>query len=80
MMAAAVPLAFDVWDVTETCPYCGSDDLEFDVLNEQYYCCDCEARSASMLTDGMEDETWHINNLDRFDFLSLFEDERVGGD
>ena len=80
MIADALPLAFEIWDVTETCPYCGSDDLEVDILNEQYVCCECEARSASMLTDGMEDETREINDLDRFDFLSIFEYDRVGGD
>jgi hypothetical protein len=80
LIDVAVPLAFDIWDSTWICPHCGSDDVEVDILNEQYVCCDCEARSASMLTDGMEDETAEINDLDRFDFLKIFEMDWVGGE
>jgi hypothetical protein len=80
MAAAAVPLAFDVWDTLRVCPFCGSDNIEVDLLTDEYVCCDCEVRSASFLTDGMEDDTWDLNDLDRFDFLALFDQERVGGD
>ena len=80
MAAAAVPLAFDIWGELRVCPLCGSDFLEIDLMTDEYVCGDCEARSASFLSDGMEDSTWEINDLDRFDFLALFDLEQVGGD
>jgi hypothetical protein len=78
--AVVVPLAFDIWDATWICPHCGSDEVEVDLLTDEFVCLACERRSASFLTDGMEDETVDLNDLDRFDFLALFEAERVGGD
>lgn len=80
MTAEALPLSYALWDEFWICPYCGSDDLEVDLITEQYVCCNCEARSASFISDGLEDETFWINDFDRFDFLALFEMDRVGGD
>lgn len=80
MTAVSVPLAFDVWDTLRVCPVCGSDNIEIDLFTDEYECLECLARSASFLSDGMEDETLEINDLDRFDFLELFDRERVGGD
>jgi len=78
MTAITAPLAFDIWEALDTCPYCGSDDVEIDLLTDEYVCCDCKSRSASYLSDGMEVETWLINNLDRFDYIEIFEHDRPG--
>lgn len=73
-------IAFSVWEDSGVCPHCGSEDLEFDVTDGYAYCCDCRRESAAILTDDMELETWLLNNLDRFDYQDIVDQDRVGGD
>ena len=79
-MISTILLPFDTWDFLGKCPHCESEEIEIDLQTDEWVCINCEQRSASFITDGLEDESWWINNMDRFDFLALFDSERVGGD
>jgi hypothetical protein len=72
-------LSFEIWERGE-CPVCGSDDIEYDLMYDCMACDKCGAFSAEILMDDMELETYLINDLDRFDYLEIFEKDRVGGD
>lgn len=71
--------SFDTWDNLGECPYCGSPDIEID-MDGFYVCDDCDSRSADILTDDMELETWMINNLERFDWQEIIDKDHVGGE
>jgi len=71
-------LSFDIWDNSDHCPHCGSDDVEIDIEEGYAVCLDCDRHSACVLTDDLELETYLMNNLDRFDYLGIFESDHVG--
>lgn len=75
MADTSVSLSFDVWESQGVCPFCGSDDIEYDLNHDCMVCDWCGNHSAEILTDDMECETWLINDLDRFDYMEDYERE-----
>jgi hypothetical protein len=47
-------ISFDVWDSKGDCPYCGSEDIEFDLGRDRVVCCWCGAHSAEVLNNELE--------------------------
>lgn len=73
-------LSFEIWEDLDECPHCGSAYIEFDLEYEIAICEDCHRHSASILTDDMEIETWLMNNMDRFDWQDIIDNDHVGGE
>lgn len=55
------------------CPFCGSDDVSCDILEDVYYveCWDCSAKVESY--NGLEDALagWNARAIDRDDLLNV---------
>jgi len=78
--------SFEVWDLDDACPHCGSMDVELDGddYNLWYICEDCKCFSAYSVDDREIEET--INRLtrewldldDRFDILDMFDRDYPG--
>lgn len=73
-------LSFEIWEDLDECPHCGSAYIEFDLEYDIAVCEDCDRHSASILTDDMELETWLMNNMDRFDWQDIIDNDHVGGE